>query len=111
MVRTHVSMFKRREMIDSPVANKVLYAGLIEMPKLDAPGYGAGATQRPHPNLHKSLVAIIRHDGRHPSLSISLVSPAQGPLQLISDIHVTHKGGDWRALVLLMGTWVFRWDT
>ena len=31
-------MFKRREMIDSQVADKVLYAGLIEMQKLDAQG-------------------------------------------------------------------------
>ena len=53
MVRTHVAMFKRREMTDSQVTDEVLYAGLIEMQKLDAPGYGAGATQRPHPNLHK----------------------------------------------------------
>ena len=37
-------MFKRREMTVSQVADKVLYPGLIEMQKLDAPGYGAGAT-------------------------------------------------------------------
>ena len=44
MVRTHVAMCKRREMTVSQVADKVLYAGLIEMQKLDAQGHGAGAT-------------------------------------------------------------------
>ena len=50
-------MFKRREMTDSQVADEVLYPGLIEMQKLDAQGYGPGATQRPQPNLHK----VVRH--------------------------------------------------
>jgi len=52
-------MFKRREMTDSQVADEVLYAGLIEMQKLDAQGYGAGATQRPHPNLHKVVRRVF----------------------------------------------------
>ena len=69
MVRTHVAMFKRREMTVSQVADKVLYAGLIEMQKLDAQGYGPGATQRPHPNLHKvvSHVYTPMTVGIHPS--------------------------------------------
>ena len=57
MVRTHVAMFKRREMTVSQVADKVLYPGLIEMQKL-AQGYGPGATQKPHPNLHKVVRRI-----------------------------------------------------
>ena len=59
MVRTHVVMFKRREMTVSQVADKVLYAGLIEMQKLDAQGYGPGATQRPHANLHKAVTRVF----------------------------------------------------
>ena len=58
MVRTHVAMFKRREMTDSQVADEVLYAGLIEMQKLDAPGYGARQI-RPHPNLHKAVTGVF----------------------------------------------------
>ena len=58
MVRTHVAMFKRREMTVSQVADKVLYAGLIEMQKLDAPGYGAGQI-RPHPNLYKAVTRVF----------------------------------------------------
>ena len=38
MVRTHVAMFKRMEMTVSQVADEVIYAGLIEMQKLDAQG-------------------------------------------------------------------------
>ena len=49
MVRTHVAMFKRREMTVSQVADKVLYPGLIEMQKLDAQGYGPGAHWTPPP--------------------------------------------------------------
>ena len=60
MVRTHVAMFKRREMTVSQIAEKVLYAGLIEMQKLDAQGYGAGATQRPHPNLQKAVTRVFQ---------------------------------------------------
>ena len=59
MVRTHVAMFKRREMTVSQVADKVLYAGLIEMQELDAQGYGPGATQKPHPNLHKVVRRVF----------------------------------------------------
>ena len=59
MVRTHVAMFKRREMTVSQVADKVLYVGLIEMQKLDAQGYGPGATQRPHPNLRKAVTRVF----------------------------------------------------
>ena len=59
MVRTHVAMFKRREMTDSQFADEVLYAGLIEMQKLDAQGYGADATQRPHPNSHKVVRRVF----------------------------------------------------
>ena len=58
MVRTHVVMFKRREMTVSQVADKVLYAGLIEMQELDAPGYGAWQI-RPHPNLHKVVTRVF----------------------------------------------------
>ena len=58
MVRTHVAMFKRREMTVSHVADEVLYTGLIEMKELDAQGYGPGATQRPHPNLHKVVSCV-----------------------------------------------------
>ena len=42
MVRTHVAMFKRREMTDSQVADEVIYAGLIEMQKLNAQGMAQG---------------------------------------------------------------------
>ena len=42
-------MFKQREMTISEVADKVLYAGLIEMQELDAQEYGPGATQKPTP--------------------------------------------------------------
>ena len=59
MVRTHVAMFKRREMTVSQVADKVLYAGLIEMQKLYAQVYGAGATQKPHPNLQKAVTRVF----------------------------------------------------
>ena len=59
MVRTHVAMFKRREMTVSQVAYEVLYAGLIEMQKLDAQENGSGATQRPHPNLHKAVARVF----------------------------------------------------
>ena len=77
MVRTHVAMFKRREMTVSQVADKVLYPGLIEMQKLDAQGYGAGATQRPHPNLHKVVrrVYMPMTVGIHPYLSIPFHHP------------------------------------
>ena len=59
MVRTHVAMFKRREMTVSQVADKVLYTGLIEMQEMDAQGHGPGATQRPHPNLHKAVTRVF----------------------------------------------------
>ena len=77
MVRTHVAMFKRREMTVSQVADEVLYAGLIEMQKLDAPGYGAGATERPHPNVHKVVrrVYMPMTVGIHPYLSIPFHHP------------------------------------
>ena len=77
MVRTHVAMFKRREMTDSQVADEVLYAGLIEMQKLDAQGYGPGATQKPHPNLHKVVRRIYMPMtvGIHPYLSIPFHHP------------------------------------
>ena len=77
MVRTHVAMFKRREMTDSKVADEVLYAGLIEMQKLDAQGYGSRATQRPHPNLHKVVRRVYMPItvGIHPYLSIPFHHP------------------------------------
>ena len=77
MVRTHVAMFKRREMTVSQVADEVLYAGLIEMQKLDAQGYGPGATQRPQPNLHKVVrrVYMPMTVGIHPYLSIPFHHP------------------------------------
>ena len=76
MVRTHVAMFKRREMTDSQVADEVLYAGLIEMQKLDAQGYGAGQI-RPHPNVHKVVrrVYMPMTVGIHPYLSIPFHHP------------------------------------
>ena len=76
MVRTHVAMFKRREMTDNQVADEVLYAGLIEMQKLDAPGYGAGQI-RPHPNVHKVVrrVYMPMTVGIHPYLSIPFHHP------------------------------------
>ena len=76
MVRTHVAMFKRREMTVSQVADKVLYAVLIEMQKLDAPGYGAGQI-RPHPNVHKVVrrVYMPMTVGIHPYLSILFHHP------------------------------------
>ena len=76
MVRTHVAMFKRREMTVSQVADKVLYAGLIEMQKLDAQGYGAGQI-RTHPNVHKVVrrVYMPMTVGIHPYLSISFHHP------------------------------------
>ena len=43
----------------SQVAYEVLNTGLIEMQKLDAKGYGPGATQRPHPNLHKVVTRVF----------------------------------------------------
>ena len=43
----------------SQVAYEVLNTGLIEMQKLDAQGYGAGATQRPHPNLQKAVIRVF----------------------------------------------------
>ena len=52
-------MFKRREMTVSQVADEVLYAGLIEMQELEAPGYAPEATQRPHPNLHKAVTRVF----------------------------------------------------
>ena len=57
--RTLVSMSKRTGMTVSQVADEVLYTGLIEMQKLDAQGYGPGATQRPHPNLHKVVTRVF----------------------------------------------------
>ena len=57
--RTLVSMSKRTGMTVSQVADEVLYTGLIEMQELDAQGYGPGATQRPHPNLHKVVTRIF----------------------------------------------------
>ena len=59
MVRTHVAMFKRREMTVSQVDHKVLSTGLIEMQKLNAQEYAPGATQRPHPNLHKVVTRVF----------------------------------------------------
>ena len=76
MVRTHVAMFKRREMTDSQVADEVLYAGLIEMQKLDAQGYGAGQI-RLHPNVHKVVrrVYMPMTVGIHHYLSIPFHHP------------------------------------
>ena len=76
MVRTHVAMFKRREMTVSQVADKVLYAGLIEMQKLDAQGFGAEQI-RPHPNVHKVVrrVYMPMTVGIHPYLSIPFHHP------------------------------------
>ena len=76
MVQTHVAMFKRREMTDSQVADEVLYAGLIEMQKLDAQGYVAGQI-RPHPNVHKVVrrVYMPMTVGIHPYLSIPFHHP------------------------------------
>ena len=70
MVRTHVAIFKRKEMTVSQVADKVLYAGLIEMQELDAQGYGPGATQRPHPNLHKAVSLICTQITTYPCVHL-----------------------------------------
>ena len=43
----------------SQVAYEVLNTGLIEMQKLDAQGYGRGATQRPYPNLYKAVTRVF----------------------------------------------------
>ena len=60
MVRTHVAMFKRREMTVSQVADKVLYAGLIEMQELDAQEYGQGPHKDPTRIYIKQLHAFFQ---------------------------------------------------
>jgi len=54
MVRTHVAMFKRREMTVSQVADKVLYAGLIEVQEMELLKGRPPPISRQRPLIHET---------------------------------------------------------